>query len=100
MNIKWLATISGALLLLGILNLPYGYYNFLRLAICISSAIIAYHFYNSQKTSWTIIFGAIALLFNPIIPVFLTKSIWVVLDLIAAILFFSSLSAMDKSHKK
>lgn len=97
---KWLVIASGVLLLFGMLNLPYGYYNFLRLAICISSAIVAYHFYNSQKTLWTLIFGAIALLFNPIVPVYLTKSLWVVIDLIAAILFFTSLSVLNKVHKK
>lgn len=88
MNIKWLSIASGALLLFGILNLPYGYYVFLRLAICVSSAVVAYHFYNVKKSSWTVIFGAIALLFNPFIPVYLTKEIWVSIDFISAILFF------------
>lgn len=35
--------------------------------------------------------GGIAILFNPIIPVHLTKDIWVIIDLIVAILFLVSI---------
>lgn len=33
---------------------------------------------------WTSIFALLAVLFNPVIPIYLTKKIWVVLDLGAA----------------
>jgi len=35
--------------------------------------------------------GGIAILFNPIIPVYLTKEIWVVIDFIIAIVFLISI---------
>lgn len=53
-----------------------------------SSIIIAHGFYNSSLTSWTFIFGATAFLFNPIIPIHLNKSSWILIDFISAILFF------------
>ena len=96
MNIKLLCIASGIILLLGILNWPYGYYVFLRLAICASSAIVAYHFYNSKKSFWALIFGGLVLLFNPFIPVYLNKSLWIIIDFIVAALFFYSLTIINK----
>jgi len=89
MNIKWLCLISGGLLLLGIpTGWPYGYYILLRWVIFSSSIFVAYSFYNSKIPVWTFIFGVVAILFNPIVPIYLSKSTWVVLDFIGATIFF------------
>jgi hypothetical protein len=86
---KWLGIISGILLLLAIpTGWPYDFYVLLRWAICTFSIIIAYNFYKSNLTAWTFVFGAVAFLFNPIIPIYLNKGTWVTIDLISAILFF------------
>lgn len=98
MNIKWLTMASGFFLLLGVLNWPYDYYVLLRIFICISSSILSFRFYNRQNTSWAFTFGIIAFLFNPVLPVHLTKSIWVVLDIIAAFIFFYSSTIINKVH--
>jgi len=90
MNLKYLSIASGVMLLLAILNLPYGYYTFLRLGITLSAGLFAYRFYESKETVWAIVFGAIALLFNPIVPVYLDKSTWVMIDIVTAIVFFYS----------
>jgi len=89
-NLKYLSITSGVMLILAILNLPYGYYTFLRLGITISAGIFTYYFYESKETIWTVVFGAIALLFNPIVPVYLDKSTWVLIDIVTAIVFFYS----------
>lgn len=88
MNIKWISIGSGALLLLGIFNLPYGYYIFLRWAILISAVATAYYYYNIKLPAWGLVFGGIAFVFNPIYPIYLEKSTWIILDSIAAGLFF------------
>lgn len=67
---------------------PYGFYQFLRLTIFITAAIIAWGFYKSSLTPWAWVFGSVAFLFNPLIPIHLNKSSWVPIDLISAILFF------------
>jgi len=95
MNIKWLCIIIGGLLLIAIPpGLPYSYYQFLRLVVFLSSLIIAYGFYQSKHPAWTIIYGAIAFLFNPISPIYMPKQSWVAIDFISAIIFF--LSAFSK----
>ncbi len=89
MNIKWPSTIAGILLILGILNgWPYNYYIILRWIVCGVATINAVAFSKLQLTGWVLVFGALAFLFNPIIPVYLDKSSWVGIDLISAILFF------------
>lgn len=98
MNIKWLCLISGGLLLLAIpTGWPYDFYILLRWAICISSIIVAYNFYASKVQAWALIFGAVAFLFNPIMPIYLSKSTWVVFDFIVAILYFLG---ADKTKNK
>ena len=90
MNIKSLCINSGVLLLVAI---PTGwtssFYILLRWVVFISSVIVAYGFYKSKIMAWTLIFGAVAFLFNPIAPIYiLSKSTWVIFDFIGAILYF------------
>lgn len=89
MNIKWLCLGSGILLILAIpTGWPYDFYIFLRWVISISSGLVAFGFYKSSFRAWAFVFGAVTFLFNPIAPVYLSKSTWVVIDFIGAILFF------------
>lgn len=99
MNVRSLCIISGVLLLLAIPTWwPSGFYILLRWAIFISSIVVAYGFYKSKIMAWTFIFGAIAFLFNPVAPVYLGKSTWVIFDFIGAILFF--LAGFSKKNEK
>lgn len=80
---------SGLLLLLAIPSFwPYGFYIFLRWVICIVSFYVAYGFYKSKLSGWALIFCILTLVFNPIFPVYLNKTSWVMIDLIGAIMFF------------
>lgn len=88
MNIKIISIISIILLLFGIpTGLPYGYYIFLRWAISLSSVFIAYRAYKQEKNTWLYVFVGLTILFNPIAPIYLNKSVWVLIDLISAVLF-------------
>lgn len=86
----WFFIIPIATLLLGLADMPSGYYSFLRIVVCISSCLYAYWSYCfSEKVNiGVIIFVLIAILFNPIIPVYLYDSgTWGVIDVITAIIF-------------
>ena len=97
MNMKIICIICGILLLLAIPSWwPYGFYTLLRLVICVVSLYVAYSFYKSKLTGWTFVFGAIAVLFNPLFPIYLDKSSWVGIDFISAILFFVSAYSVKK----
>lgn len=91
MNPKLICVVCGILLLLGIpTGWPYVYYVLLRWIICGASIYVAFSFYRANLTGWTWIFAAIALLFNPVLPFYFTKGVWVPLDFISAALFFIS----------
>lgn len=85
---KALLLICSALLFLALADLPIGYYTLLRIVVTIGAvAIIAKDFKNGINF-WVLAFGLIAILFNPLIPVYLNnKDIWMPIDIIAAILF-------------
>lgn len=86
---KSLALLSAVVLLLALAPLPIGYYTFLRIAVTLSAAIMISKEINSINM-WCILFGITAIIFNPIIPIYLyQKSLWMPIDIAAAILFFS-----------
>ncbi|MFA4994172.1 MAG: DUF6804 family protein [Bdellovibrionales bacterium] len=83
-----LAAVLCALLFLAIAPLPYGYYTFLRIAICVASAIFLYAAWSeNNKSIWVFVWGGIAILFNPIIPIHLSKEVWGVIDIFVGMLF-------------
>lgn len=88
MNIKSVLAVSGVVLILAILPLPYIYYQFLRIFIFFSAGFVSFKFLEQKLISWMLVFGIIALIFNPIVPIYLDKSSWVVIDFISALLFF------------
>lgn len=86
----WIFIIPVALLLIGIADMPIGYYSFLRIVVCLSSGVIAYGSYSiEEKINFgTALFGVIALLFNPIFPVYLQdKELWTTIDILSTIAF-------------
>jgi len=100
MNTKWLLIITGAALLLGILNFwPYDYYTILRWLVCISAIVSVIGFSRSKLAGWMLVFGAVAILFNPLFPIYMNKSSWVGIDLIGSILFFLAAFSIKKNTK-
>jgi len=80
--------VVAALMLFGALRQwPYGYYQLLRWVTCAAAVFVAYMAYTWEKKWATVFFGIVAVLFNPLIPIHLTREIWQPIDLVCAILF-------------
>jgi len=79
--------IAAAILIGALTRWPYGYYQLLRLVVCGASVYIAFIAYNWQKVWAVWLFGFIALLFNPFIPIHLSRELWQPIDVICAIAF-------------
>lgn len=76
------------LLVVGVFELPYDYYTFLRYIILIYAASFTWLLYDLD-IKWAMVFTiALGVLFNPIFPIHLTKPIWVVIDIVSAVIFF------------
>jgi len=75
------------MLILAILPLPIGYYVLLRLVVCCSALFLAYNSYQRQHMSWVWGMGFVALIFNPLIPIYLGRALWGIVDVVGAIVF-------------
>lgn len=77
-------------LVVGVAPLPYGYYTLLRIVatgVFAWAALISFE-RDEKVLPWVFAFGVI--LFNPLFPIYLSKEIWMVIDLgAAALLFFT-----------
>jgi len=86
--------IPAILLFLAFLELPYGYYTFLRLVVTGMALYAAFGLLEKGSINFWVML-AIAALFNPLIPVHLTKEIWLPIDVLVGI-YFSRLAYKDK----
>lgn len=94
-----LLLICAGLLLLALVDLPIGYYTLLRIVVTIGAVAIVVTEFENRINFWVIVFGLIAILFNPLIPVYLgDKSAWMPIDIITAILFGTK-SFINQNHK-
>lgn len=85
---KALLIICSGLLLLALADLPIGYYTFLRIVVTIGAIAVIIKEFENGINFWTLSFGLIAIIFNPLIPVYLNdKDAWMPIDLISAVLF-------------
>ena len=97
------AIISSILLLLTFLDWSYGYYTFLRVVVTGTALYYTYYLYTKIKwqTFWFWGLVIIAVLFNPIVPVYLkSKSIWGIIDVIVVIFFVTLIIKLKKNNIK
>jgi len=82
--------LAAALFLVGALgSWPYAYYQLLRWIVCGVGAYSAYLAYTQNRKGWAGIFAVVAILFNPIMPFYLERDTWQIIDVIAAIPFLA-----------
>lgn len=62
---------------------PYGYYVLLRFVVCGVSVFGIFDLRNAKPVNVAIL-GVVAVLFNPLIPVHLSKEAWIPIDLVVA----------------
>ena len=84
---RTLFIVPAAMLLIAIAPLPYGYYQLLKLVIFLAGGWIGFQFWTRGRTMQAVPFILMALLFNPIFPVHLSRGMWMVLNVGGAILF-------------
>lgn len=100
MEYKSISTIarlsSGIMLLLALGSWPYSYYQLLRIVVCAASFFLVWYFI-TIKIEWLgWLFVIPGLLFNPLFPVYLDRSIWQMLDVIFSMLFLGSIAVNQK----
>jgi len=96
---RFLRIIAAIFLFVAIGNFPYSYYIILRFIICGVSICGIWYAYKVRKFLWLWVFSAIAVLFNPIIPIHLKKEAWIIVDLAVIIIFLISIPMLKAKAK-
>jgi hypothetical protein len=77
-----------ALLFLAILKMPAAYYDFLRVVVTVGAIVAIVVELKEGFSSWVLAFAILAVLFNPIEPIYLyKKSVWAPLDFLGGLTF-------------
>ena len=66
-------------------DMPYGFYQFVRFVALIGFAILAYQANQQGKQTEMIIYGALALLFQPFFKIALGRELWNIVDVVVGI---------------
>lgn len=84
------------LLLVAILDMPSEYYEFLRVSVFSVSAFVAYKNYEAKDNAMAVAFIIVAVLFNPIYPIYLdNETLWKFIDFSTAVLFIFNARKID-----
>lgn len=83
--------VAAGLLVWALERHPYSYYTFLRWAVCGAAAYGAVTFGRADRTGWGWVFGFLAALFNPLVPVHLDRATWAPINVGAAAVMVASL---------
>ena len=87
--VRKLLIIAAAMLLIATLPLPIEFYTLLRIVVFGVAAYSAYCFFDNKNSQAGLILVLIAIVWNPLIPIYLyDKFIWILLDISAAIYMF------------
>ena len=75
--------------LIAVLALPYGYYQLVRLIVCGCATYLAFKEWSAmpRPIAWGVLLAALAILFNPFVPLHFTRAIWRALDTGGAVVF-------------
>lgn len=87
------------LFFLCLVDMPYGYYQFVRFAAMVGFGILAFQSTESENKSFLIIYGALALLFQPFFKIALGRELWNIVDVIVGVGLIISLF-IEKQQKK
>ena len=77
--------ILAVLFLLCLADMPYGFYQFVRFSGLIGFTVLAYQANQQGRQTEMIIYGGLALLFQPFFKIALGREIWNIVDVIVGI---------------
>ena len=97
MNNKIIKIVLAALLLLCLLNMPYGYFQFVRFAATVGFAYLAYSANEQNNKNEMLIYIALSILFQPFLKIALGRTIWNIVDLIVGIALLISVINQSKT---
>ena len=92
--------VPAAMALLALMDMPYGYYQLLRLVVAAASAVIAVAAWQRASHAAVIAFGLLALIYNPIVPLHLKREIWEWVNIGTAAAFLVALAVFETRERR
>lgn len=77
---------------------PYGYYIVLRFAICSISIYLGYRARELQKSIWFWLLVILAIVYNPLVRIHLTREVWSLVNVAAIVLFAWAIFALKSKE--
>ena len=96
---NWVLIGAAVFAFVAMADLPYGYYRLLRWVVCAVAIASAVQLHRSNRLGWVWVLGAVAVLFNPLVPVHFAKSTWRVFDGAAGVAFLGVLYIARKASE-
>jgi len=82
---KIIKIVLAILFFLCLIDMPYGFYQFVRFVALIGFGILAFKANENDKQTEMIVYGILALLFQPIFKIALGRVLWNIIDVIVGI---------------
>lgn len=93
---KTIKVLLAIIFFLCLLKMPYGYYQFVRFSALVGFAVLAYQASQQEKQTKMLIYGALALLFQPFFKIALGRDLWNIVDVLVGIWLVLSLLGSSK----
>ena len=97
---KIIKVVLAILFFLCLLDMPYGFYQAVRFAGLIGFAILAYQANQQGRQTEMIIYGGLALLFQPFFKIALGRQVWNIIDVVVGLGLIISIFLKPKSQVK
>jgi hypothetical protein len=82
---KSIKIILAVLFFICLLDMPYGFYQFVRFVALIGFALLAYQALQEGRQTEVVIYALLAILFQPIFKIALGRDLWNVVDVIVGV---------------
>jgi hypothetical protein len=96
-NSKGIKIVLAILFFLCLLDMPYGFYQIVRLAGLIGFAILAYQANQKGSKTEMIIYVCLAILFQPFFKIALGRNIWNMVDVIVGVVLIITIFLKRKN---
>ncbi len=83
--------VLAVLFVLCLVDMPYGYFQFVRFLGMIGFAFLAFNEFEKENIGWSIFYVVSAILINPIFKISLGRELWNIIDIVWAIILVATI---------
>lgn len=92
----WLCLTMAVANVVALADLPYGYYQLLRLVVTGYAIWLAFWWSGTKVQAWMWIFGFVAIIYNPVFKISMSREVHSVVNVLVAVLIVAELAASRK----